>query len=69
MVDNGGREIVAHYLATLDLSGFNPKAPPPKTEAFWEIVDASRAPEDAEMADALDELGWPDATTLQDIKR
>jgi hypothetical protein len=26
---------VAAYLAGLDLSGFNPKAPPPKTPAFW----------------------------------
>ena len=40
--------------ANLDLSGFNPKAPPPKTSAFCEIVNASRAPEDAELADVLD---------------
>jgi hypothetical protein len=43
----------------LDLSGFNPKAPPPKTAAFWEIVDASRAPEDGELADVLDKLNSP----------
>ena len=49
---------------TLDLSDFDPKAPPPKTAAFWDIVDANRAPEDAELADVLDELGNPDATTL-----
>ena len=41
-----------------------PKAPPPKTPAFWDIVDANRAPEDAELADILDKLGKPDATTL-----
>jgi hypothetical protein len=63
----GGNEIVAHYLAALDLSDFNAKAPPPKTRAFWEIVDASRAPEDAEMADAIDALGKPDAVTVQDV--
>lgn len=63
----GGNEIVAHYLANLDLSGFDAKAPPPKTQAFWEIVDASRAPEDAEMADALDQLGRPAAVTLDAI--
>jgi hypothetical protein len=62
---HGGNEIVAHHLATLDLSGFDAKAPPPKTRAFWEIVDASRAPEDAEMADAIDALGKPDAVTVQ----
>ena len=38
----------------LDLSAFNPKAPPPQTDAFFEIVNASRSPEDAELADALD---------------
>ena len=43
---------------------FNPKAPPPKTQAFLEIVDANRAPEDAELADIFDRLGNPDATTL-----
>jgi hypothetical protein len=60
---NGGNE-AAEYLATFDLSAFDPKAPAPKTEAFWEIVDAGRASEDAELADVLDRLGNPDATTL-----
>ena len=64
---SGGDRHVAAYLAELDLSGFDPKAPPPKTQAFWEIVDASRAPEDAEMADAIDALGSPDAVTLAQI--
>ena len=54
---------VAAYLAELDLSDFNPKAPPEKTAAFWAIVDANRAPEDAELADTLDALG-KDAVTL-----
>jgi Family of unknown function (DUF5906) len=60
----GGLDVVAHYLANLDLTAFNPKAPPPKTEAFHEIVNASRTPEDAELADALDELGWPNVVTI-----
>jgi hypothetical protein len=55
---------IAAYLAELDLSGFDPKAPPPKTEAFWAIVDANRPPEDAELADILDTIGNPDATTI-----
>lgn len=66
--DNGGFEHVAAYLATLDLADFNPKAPPPKTPAFLDIVDAGRAPEDAEFADVLDKLGKPDAVTLAEIK-
>jgi hypothetical protein len=65
--DNGGASNVAAYLTKLDLSGFDPKAPPPKTAAFWEIVDSSRAPEDAEMADAIDECGSPLALTLSMI--
>ena len=39
-----------------DLSRFNPKAPPRKTNAFWSIVDANRSPEEGELADALDAL-------------
>jgi hypothetical protein len=62
---NGGNEAVAEYLATLDLSDFNAKAPPPKTQAFWEIVNASCAPENAELADILDGLGRPAAVTLE----
>jgi hypothetical protein len=65
--DSGGASNVAAYLATLDLSTFDAKAPPPKTEAFWSIVDANRTPEDAELADALDTLGKPDVTTLRGI--
>jgi Bifunctional DNA primase/polymerase, N-terminal/Family of unknown function (DUF5906) len=57
----------AAYLASLDLSGFDPKAPPPKTEAFWAIVDANRPPEDAELADILDTIGNPDAVTISRI--
>jgi hypothetical protein len=62
--DNGGFEHVAAYLASVDLSGFNAKAPPPKTLAFWEIVDASRVPEDAELADVIDKMGQPETLTL-----
>jgi hypothetical protein len=51
----------------MDISGFDAKAPPPKTPAFWDIVDANRAPEDAELADALDKLGNPSVTILSDI--
>ena len=58
---------VAAYLASRDLSDFDPKAPPPKTGAFWEIVNANRAPEDAELADVLDDLGRPDVVTLDQV--
>jgi hypothetical protein len=58
---------VAAYLAAFDLSDFDPKAPPPKTPAFWEIVDASRPPEEGELEDVLDEMGNPDVVTLAQL--
>ena len=64
---NGGNEYVATHLARVNLSGFDPKAPPPKTQAFWEIANANRAPEDVELADVLDDLGRPDVITLDQI--
>jgi hypothetical protein len=64
---SGGIGHVAAYLTELDITDFDPKAPPPKTQAFWDIVDGSRAPEDAELADALDKLGNPKAVTAADI--
>jgi hypothetical protein len=57
LVLQGRRSHVAAYLSDFDLSNLDPKAPPPKTEAFWAIVNASRTPEDAELADAIDKLG------------
>ena len=65
---DGGFEHVAAYLDALNLSEFNAKAPPTKTEAFWSIVNASRSPETAEMADALDALERPDTVTLEDLQ-
>lgn len=65
--EGGGDQHVAAYLMQLDLSSFDPKAPPPKTEAFWAIVDANRAPEEMELSDTLSRLGNPDAVTLKQI--
>jgi hypothetical protein len=62
--EDGGRGHVAAYLAGLDLSGFDPKAAPPKTPAFWDIVHISAAPENAELADVIEKLGSPDALTI-----
>jgi hypothetical protein len=63
----GGSRHVAAYLAAMDLATFDPKAPPRKTEAFFDIVNANRAPEDAELADALEVLEWPPVVTLARI--
>jgi len=64
---NGGFEHVAAYLAELDLSDFDPKAPPPKTAAFWEIVSMNRAPEDDELSDVIEKMGNPDAMTRMQL--
>lgn len=65
---SGGIWHVTEYLAHLDLSDFDPKAPPPKTDAFWEIVNANRSSEDAEMSDVLELLNNPPAITLQALE-
>ncbi len=65
--NSGGTGHVVAYLRTLDLSTFDAKAPPTKTTAFWDIVAANKAPEDAELADALDKLGTPDVVTVARI--
>lgn len=64
---NGGLAHVAAYLRSIDITDFKPKAPPPKTTAFWEIVDANRAPEERDIADILVGLGQPGAVTLQHV--
>ena len=63
----GGIGDVAAYLAKLDLSDFNPKAPPPKTEAFWRIVNANRTTEEGELADVIEKLGNPKAFTIDKV--
>jgi len=76
--DEGGINHVVAYLQQYDLSNFNPKLAPPKTEAFWRVVGVDRGLEHNELADAIDavavELGHqrdangniepPDALTL-----
>lgn len=65
--ESGGMAHVAAWLHQHSLRGWNAKAPPPKTAAFWAIVDASRTPEDAEMADAITSHGEPDALTIAQL--
>ena len=67
--DDDGDRHVAAYLAMLDLSAFNPKAPPLKTPAFWNIVAANSAPEDTDLAEAIDDIDSPDALTVDMLAR
>jgi len=68
----GGFEHVAAYLFTHDLSNFDPKAEPPKTDAFWTMVNMDRGGEHGEIADAIDQLKdkngrRPEALTLDQL--
>lgn len=60
----GGLGHVAAWLKAYDLSAFDAKRPPRHTEAWHDIVDTGRSPQDAELADVLDRLGNPAAVTL-----
>ena len=63
----GGYGHVAAYLHEFDLSGFDPKTPPPKTAAFHDIVNLNAAPEDDELVDVIEAMGRPDALTLKQL--
>jgi hypothetical protein len=65
---DGGINHIAAFLLEHDISRFDAKAPPPKTPAFWAIVDANRAPEEAEFADVFEHLGYPDVVTITMIQ-
>jgi hypothetical protein len=73
--DNGFAHVAA-LLQTWDLSKFDAEAPPPKTEVFYEIVTANKTPNEAEIADVLDELGmradgsivWPDVIVSEQLR-
>jgi hypothetical protein len=62
--EEGGAGHTAAYLMQRDLSHYDPHAPPPKTEAFLDIVHAGYAPEDTDLDDGLDELKRPVTCSL-----
>jgi hypothetical protein len=61
--EDGIKHVVA-YLHQYDLSGFDPKASPPKTPAFWYMVGADRGEAHGELIDAIEALGFPPALTI-----
>jgi hypothetical protein len=63
----GGFAHVAALLYQHNLSGFDPKAEPPKTPAFHYMVTASRGAGYNELADAIDALGNPQALTINEL--
>lgn len=64
---SAGNAHVAAYLCGLDLSRFDPKAPPPKTAAFWRLVAAGEAPESGELRDVIEGMGSPEVLTVAHV--
>jgi len=70
--EDGGFAHVAALLYQHDLSGFDPKAEPPKTDAFRYMVSADLTSEYSDIADAIDRLKdadgqRPDALTIAEL--
>jgi Family of unknown function (DUF5906) len=65
--EEGGFGHVAAYLTELDISDFNPKAPPPETPAFRRMIRAEQPVEEDELADTIDALERPDALTIAEL--
>jgi hypothetical protein len=65
----GGIGHVTAYLHTVDLSDFNPNAPPPKTRGWEQMVAAGKVPENTELVDVLERLRYPEAVTVEQITR
>src|ERR1700733_14148620 len=55
MLTGGGQEATVGYLKRLDIPDFKPMAAPPKTDAWHEIVDAGRNPEENKLYEALED--------------
>ena len=64
--EDGIKHVVA-YLHQHDLSGFDPKASPPKTPAFWYMVGADRGETHGELIDAIEALAFPPALTINQL--
>jgi hypothetical protein len=66
--ENGGNAAVAAYLRQLDISDFDPKAPPPLTPAFWQVVQSNSDPEALDLAEAIEKLrGDPEVLTGPEV--
>lgn len=65
--ESGGYGHVAAFLADMDISSFDPKAPPPWTQAKAEMVDAGRDPSLDPIDELLEKLGHPPAVTLTQL--
>ena len=65
---DGGYELVAQYLMTFDLAKFSPTAPPPKTAAWHEIVNAYTDPNKSALTQIMETLADPLAVTVDEVQ-
>ncbi len=66
--EGGGIGHVAAFLAQLDLSAFDAKAPPRKTAWWHAIVEEGRSANDDLLAEVLEALGNPAALTVSMVR-
>ncbi|MGF6738364.1 primase-helicase family protein [Paraburkholderia atlantica] len=66
--DSKGFANVFAFLSEFDLSGFDPKATPFKTSAFWQMVRTATSGGDADIAEVLEMIGNPEAISLEIIR-
>jgi hypothetical protein len=64
--ENGIDDVVA-FLRGYDISGFDPKAPPPKTPGFWHMVNAERGDEHGALLGAIEKLNQQRAAASKPI--
>jgi len=64
--EDGGSAHVGSHLGAMNLNGFDCKAPPPKSPAFWSIVQTGEAPESGELRDIVEHLDKK-SMTLNDL--
>ncbi|MGD0332974.1 MAG: DUF5906 domain-containing protein [Xanthobacteraceae bacterium] len=66
--DGDGKRNVTAWLKAYDLRAWNPKRPPPKTAAFWRIVEAHSSQAHGDLDALLDFMGRPECVTIRDLQ-
>ena len=64
----GGPRGRSNLSREFDISGFDPKAPPPHTRGFDAIVHANLSQEDSELGSLIEMMQSPPALTLGDLR-
>mgnify|MGYP003119517905 FL=1 len=55
----GGYANLYDYLMSYDIADFNPNAEPPKTKAFFDLVESTQTPIDIELDNLYQSNSWP----------